>query len=223
MRNTISGWVGFLALHLLAFGLHAPASADDQQTYRECSQLVKTDPQAALEMADGWIQSDNHPTAYHCRALALYALSRYNEAARALETLSFIIGDSNPVLWGNVMRQAARAWQRDDDKAKAIVVLTKGISHYMDRAFDDEVIARMVSGLLQERSDLYHKAGRELMALQDLDQAISLTPDDDKLLIKRAELFIEQGEAALAKRDLAKVLIASPTNARAHKLLDGLE
>lgn len=191
----------------LGLGLRvaAPLHAADASDYQHCAQLTQRAPEKALSMAEEWAQKDNHPSAYHCRALALFALKRYPEAAKALERLSFVVTQNNPLLWGSILRQAARSWSLAGDNAKAIVVLTKGINHFATLALNDTAIAQLCADLLLERSTLYGAGGRDLFALQDLDQALSLTPDDPRLLMGRARLFLAQGETALATRDIDRI------------------
>ena len=197
MRNTIIG----LVLWVFCAG-HAPAQSAD---YEDCTRKVSSEPSVALRLAERWIQTENHPSAYHCRALALFALKRYPESAKALEELSTKIGEKNLVLWGNVIRQAARSWELAEDKAKAIVALTKGISRTANLGLSEPVVGQLSAELLLERSQLYASGGRELFALQDLDQAISLSPENAKLYLARAELFVAQNEKVLARRDLEVV------------------
>ena len=201
MRNTIL---------CLLFLLVAAPSVAQNSAYQRCTQTVQTDPNAALRTADQWLQEKNHPSAYHCRALALFALKRYPEAAKALETLSFVVTEKNLVLWGNVLRQAAKSWELSNEKAKAIIVLTKGIQKTANLGLAEPVIGQLSAELLLDRSQLYLEGGRELFALQDLDQALSLSPDNPKLLFARAILFSKQREKELAKRDLDSLSKINP-------------
>ncbi len=194
-----------------------PAHAADS-AYQQCSQTVQNDPQAALVLAETWIQKKPQPTAYHCRAMALFALKRYEQAAGALQTLSERMSDSNPVLWGNVVRQHARSWQLAGDKARAITTLSKAISRIAADAFDDAMLGRLSAELLLDRSQLYASGGRALFALQDLDQALSLSPNNPKLLLERAKLFSVQKEYGLAKRDLERLQGLHPNYPGAAKL-----
>lgn len=207
MRNTILCLPGLFFLHFLAAAAPAPAL---ESAYQQCTASVQDDPAAALRTAERWMQEHDHPSAYHCRALALFALKRYAEAARELERLSTRLGEKNLVLWGNVLRQAAKAWELADDKAKAIVTLTGGIQKTANLGLSEPVIGQLAAELLLDRSVLYAGGGRELFALQDLDQALSLAPDNPRLLFARARLFIEQDETALAKRDLDALKAINP-------------
>lgn len=210
MRNTIL-WL----MILLGFAYHGLAKEND---YSACTQLVNTQPRDALRMAERWMQEKNHPSAYHCRALALFALERYEEAARALEALSAVITEKNLVLWGNVLRQAARSWELAEDNAKAIIVLTNGINKTDNLGLSEPVVGQLCADMLLDRSALYAKGGRELFALQDLDQALSLSPKNPKLLFARAELFAKQEEYALARRDLDTLKQINPNYPGAKRL-----
>jgi tetratricopeptide (TPR) repeat protein len=207
----------FLFMLVICFAASHPLHAGES-AYQQCSQAVQTDPQGALGLAEKWIQKEPHPTAYHCRAMALFALKRYEQAAGALQTLSERMSDSNPVLWGNVVRQHARSWQLAGDKARAITTLSKAISRISSDAFDNAMLGRLSAELLLDRSQLYASGGRELFALQDLDQALSLSADNPKLLLERAKLFAAQKEYNLARRDLERLQAQHPNYPGAAKL-----
>lgn len=193
-----------------------------ESLYQSCTKNVKTNPSEALRIADQWIQEQNHPSAFHCRALALFALKRYPEAAKALELLSQRVTQKNLILWGNVLRQAAKSWELAEDKAKAIVVLTKGIQQTANLGLNQPIVGQLSAELLLDRSQLYASGGRELFAIQDLDQALSLAPDNPKLLFARAELFARQKEKTLAKRDLDALANINPNYPGAAQLKKAL-
>lgn len=212
-----------ILLSLLCILLNIPRPGQAQPPdYETCTKLAQTNPQEALRMADRWRQAHDHPSAYHCRALALFALTRYEEAAKALETLSFVITEKNLPLWSSVIRQAAKSWRLAEDNAKAIVVLSKGIDKTADMALSKPVIAKVAADMLLDRSALYQQGGRELVALQDLDQAISLMPKNPSLLIARARLLLSQDETALARQDLQAAATINPDHPELKQLQNAL-
>lgn len=187
--------------------------------YQTCTELARTDPSKALLMADDWSRKENTASAHHCRAISLFALKRYSDAGEALERLSFMITQSNLMLWSNVLRQSAKAWELDGDKARAIVVLTKAILPTAEEGLENPTFGRLAAELLLARSELYQKAGRTLYAIQDLDQGLMLSPTHHKLLLARASLFVQQKETTLAKQDLEMVLQQQPDNPEAQMML----
>lgn len=173
-------------------------------------------------MAEEWIQKEPKPAAFHCRAMALFALGRYQQAAGALATLEQQLQNDNPVLWGNVVRQQARSWVLAGDNAKAIIALSSGIARVGDEALAQPLLARLCAELLLDRSALYLDGGRDLFALQDLDQALSLSPENPQLLLARAQLFASQNEVELARRDVQALEALYPNYPGAGALLESL-
>jgi tetratricopeptide (TPR) repeat protein len=55
-------------------------------------------------------------------------------------------------------------------------------------------------------------------ALQDLDKAMSLSPEDTGLYMDRADIYARQNDAVHALEELDKVLKSNPDNAQAHLL-----
>ena len=207
------------ALWLLSSSAWAAAPED----YQSCTELARTRPSDALKMADRWIQEANAPSAYHCRAISLFALKRYGDAGSSLEQLGQMLQADNPMIWSNVMRQAAKSWELSGDKARALITLTKAIHLAAEEGLHNTAMARIASDLLFDRSKIYAAGGRDLYAIQDLDQAISLSPDNEPLLLWRAEILFRQQEPSLALSDLNKVLSKKPNHAPALELRKKIE
>lgn len=192
------------------------------ENYQRCTTLSASSPTKALAMAEKWIQTDNTPSAYHCRAISLFALKRYSLAAAALEDLGTKLTDNNLTLLSNVLRQAAKSWELAGEASKAITVLTQAIRATSDVALDQPPMARVCAELLMDRGVLYLAGGRDLYAVQDFDQGLSLMPDHPALLLARAKLFIKLQENILARKDLNTLLKAQPGHATAGALLNQL-
>lgn len=204
----------------LGLCLLVPVSAQAAPDYTNCTALTRSDPQAALEMADEWSLKANSASAYHCRALALFALKRYHDAAKALDHLSTLVGSDNTMLWGNVLRQSGKAWELSGNRANAIVALTRSITVTAEAGLRDPAMARLAAEALLDRSQLYIAGSRPLMAVQDLDQAIILAPEYEPLLLARASLFLQMGDKPMAQKDLQALLQRNPQHAKAKELLD---
>jgi tetratricopeptide (TPR) repeat protein len=196
-------------------------------SYAVCAEKVASNPQEALEMAEKSLQERPVTASYHCRAMALFALARYEQAAGALGQLSTQLEDSNRVLWGSVARQEARSWGLAGDNARAIVTLTQALRSIAEPSHADTALARILAELLQERAALYAKGGRELLALQDLDHALSAAlnhpPLEAALLMDRAELLLQLGETAQARQDVAAAQQLQPNHPRAAALAARLQ
>ena len=198
---------------LPAFGM------SNSKQYKDCTALTRSDAKAALSLAESWVRKENSASANHCRAVALFALKRYQQAGDALDRLSGQIGKDNLMLWANVLKQSSKAWELADEKAKAIVSITKAIGPTSEAGISNPSFGRLASELLLDRSRLYTRGGRHLYAVQDLDQALMLNPSDEKLLLARAKLFIALKESDMARQDLKLVLHKQPSNAEALGLM----
>lgn len=195
----------------------APVTTSDR--YRECTTLVNKDPKAASLEAQKWLQEKNSPSAQHCLALALFSLEEYYDAARELEQLSVRIEGKEPVLWTNVLRQAARAWNLADQRHRAIAALTRAILETSKSAFSDPSMGMLSTELLLERAAFYELEQQPLQALQDYDHGLSIDPAHERLLLARAKLLLVLKENALARQDLQLLLKAQPKHEEAKRLM----
>lgn len=213
----------FMALCLPLCAWSAAALAQEADQYTTCTELARVRPAESLKMADRWLQEANVASALHCRAISLFALKRYGDAGQALENLGQMIAQTDPMIWSNVMRQAAKAWELSGDKARALVTLTKAIGLAADAGLSDASMAHIAADLLYDRSRLYALGSRDLYAIQDLDQALTLNPGNDQLLMARAEVLMRQGEKSLALNDVNKILDKKPNHAPALELKKKIE
>lgn len=196
----------------------AAQSNDDARLYQQCTTLSTSDPNFALRMADDWAKrAPASPAMQHCRALGLFGLKRYTEAAETLERVADIVAEKQPVLWLSLLKQAATARIAAGDSAKALRSLTVAVQTAAERSLND-----MLVDLLTERARLHITMKNPLKAVQDYDHALSISENNAELLMKRAQLFIEIKQYALAKNDLATIVAINPGHTRAKELLQGL-
>lgn len=207
------------AMSLVLFAAYQTAALTQDAQYQECTALARSNPEQAKKTAEEWARIDNTPSAHHCLAISLFALKQYAQAADALEKLSERITRKNLSLWANVLLQAARAWELHGDKARAIIVLTEAIKETATHGFTRPPIGQMAAGLLIERSRIHAEGGRDLYAIQDLDQALSLSADNEQALLRRAELFIHREAHEMAQADLHRLLQLHPAHPQATALL----
>lgn len=205
------------ALAVVFFCTQAVAAANNPE-YKGCAGLTRTNPAKALKTAEEWIQREPVPPAYHCRAIALFALKRYPDAAKELQELSTRIGQANLTLWANVLRQSAKASELNNDTAQAIISLTAAIEPVAAEGLKDQAVARLGSELLAERSKLYTQSNRPMLAIQDLDQALELSPDNVSIMLARSRLFIDMKQDRLASQDVEHALQIQPGNSDALKI-----
>jgi hypothetical protein len=176
------------------------------QAYRECTQLAGTDPQAALVKAEGWLAIDHSLAAHHCRAMALYGLKQFEEAGAELDTVRTKIPEPEIQLRTYVARQGSRAWIQGGKPQQAIDVLSAQIHELTMSQGDNVLQAKLATELLLDRSRIRVEYGQLAQAVQDLDQAISLSPGNEMVLLQRAKIFAQLGDTALAQQDLQVVL-----------------
>lgn len=208
-------------LPLLLLG--APALAADGFTqspaYKECTSLASTNPTLALEKADAWLKIDHGVAANHCRAMALYGLHRYQEAATALASVHDMVPRTDITLRSYVIRQEARAWVNAQRPDMGLAALSGQLSDMGTLKGDNATVARLSAELLLDRARLRETYGQLDDAIQDLDHAVSLSPIDEDVLIERARVFHQLGDDALAKQDLQAVLRGDATQPDALALM----
>ncbi len=149
-------------------------SGSASSRYHECSALAAKDPAKALQVAHAWRARDpQSPVAGHCEAIALYAAHDYTHAAAMLEALTHNAAARNSPLTADLAVQAAIADNAGGQNDKALLVLSSTLSG-ADSAMttDDKVL------LLSARAKLYRAIGKPLLAVQDLDDALTLQPEN---------------------------------------------
>lgn len=190
--------------------------------YKDCTGLAATNPSLALTKAEAWLKIDNGIAANHCRAMALYGLHRYPEAAVALGAVHDGIAHEDITLRTYVARQEARAWLNASRPDAAITVLGKQVDDMTTIKGNNATVAQLTADLLLDRAKLRETYGQLPDAIQDLDHAVSLAPMNEEVLIERARVFRQLGDTALAKQDLQAVLRSNPTKQEAVDMMRDL-
>ena len=154
--------------------------------YRECSKLAQSDPQKALKQAHIWRQKDpESPIAGHCEAIALYAMKDYSHAAIMLDALAQNAAALNSPLAADLALQTAVAFEANQQNDKALTILSSTLTHGGSGVGTDDKVL-----LLSERAHVYRLMNNPLKAVQDMDYALTLEPDNAKvkaLLIETAQ------------------------------------
>jgi predicted tellurium resistance membrane protein TerC len=140
--------------------------------YKECTDLATRDPQAALRKADEWLKIDDGFAAHHCRAMALFGLSQFPQAAEALLVVRDKITPDNIALRTYVARQAAKAWVNAGRTDAALSLLTQQINEMSVGKYDNATEAKLSAELLLDRAKLRRKYGQTTEAVQDLWRAV---------------------------------------------------
>lgn len=187
--------------------------------YKECTAAASSNPQVALAKADEWLKIDDSLSAHHCRAMALYSLKRYEESATELEMVRTKIDPADIAIRTYVTRQASRAWIDAGKAESAIRVISEQVNEMTMGRGDNTTQARLSTELLIDRSRIRVEYGQLAEAVQDLDQAISLSPGSEAVLLQRAKIFAQLGDNALAQQDLQVVLRLNPNHQEAIGLM----
>lgn len=213
-----------MALNAQAAPSAAPAStpSESDKRYQQCTTLASSDAAFALRSAEAWLKEGETPAARHCRALALFTLKRYSESAEDLGALSRALGRNNVELWASVMQQMATAQNLGNQPAKAVATLSETLRYVGERERGQSLPPARQAELLRERARLYRAQNTPLAALQDIDHALSLAPENTELRLYLAEIYLELKDRDSAKRALEELLKRAPDNARAKELLAGI-
>lgn len=187
------------------------------QRYIQCTVQSKLDAEKGLAIAETWLKEQNDPAAMHCKALSLFQLQRFVEAADLLEFLTILIPDDQPELWSKVVMQAGHARKQAGQMSKAIENFSVALDTIADRPLNT-----IREKLLVERAKAYHAQGKSLEAIQDLDHALAIAPENVNALLTRAYVFLSMEKRSLAKDDLESVLALSPENIKAKEVLNQL-
>lgn len=200
----------------------AEGTINQTPAYQECSQLASTNPAAALAKAEDWMRIDNGIAAQHCRAMALYGLRRYDEAATALTAVRDAITPDNIGLRTYLARQISRAWINANRTDTAINVLSTQINDISQVKGDNATAAKLTSDLLLDRARIQVSYGKLDDATKDLDHAVSLTPINEDVLMERASVFEKLGDKPLARSDAEIVHKLNSGNSAAREMLQRL-
>ncbi|MFZ4540437.1 MAG: tetratricopeptide repeat protein [Rickettsiales bacterium] len=206
----------------LATSAFAQPASMQSPAYQECSALAASDPQQALVKAEAWLKIDTGVAAQHCRAMALYGMRQFPEAAAALVTVRDTVAPENITLRSYVTRQATRAYINANQGDKAIALVSAQINDISNFRNDNGNAAHLASELLRERARINASYGKLDDATKDLDHAVSLTPVNEELLLERSAVFEQLGDLPLARNDVDAVLTINSANSKARSMRDRL-
>ena len=211
------------ALTLPVFAQAQPASPLQSPAYKSCISLSNTNPAAALAKADEWLAIDAGVAAQHCRAMALYGLRRYTEAANVLGIVHNQIPQENLTLRTFITHQTASAWANAGRSDLALAAVDGMLLELAPAKGNNAVNSKLTAELLLERARVNIPFGKSADALRDLDHAVSLTPANVDILLERAQTFELLGDRNLARADVESALSISPTSTKARALLVRLD
>lgn len=163
---------------------------------------ARNNPKSALKTARTWREAGGGFPAEHCAAIALIGLKRYADAARRLEALAGAMMTESADLRGGALDQAGQAWLLADKPARAKAAFDGAL------AFEPHNAAFMI-----DHSEAVAAAGHYWEAIDDLNRAITIEPDNVDALMFRASAYRHVGGAdalALAQADIDHALKLKP-------------
>lgn len=208
-----------LLLMAAAFG---PARGEDM-TYGDCTAMVERSPATAERKAADWLTHGGGPGAMHCRAMALFELKRYDEAARIFDTLarnhdldrkerSALSGQAaSSWLQAGHMRDALQSYNAaladnpgdqglliDRAAARGLVKDWKGAEADLSAALtQDANRADLLVLRASARWAMDHKAD----AASDIVRALEVYPDYPAALLERGKMKYSAGDVKGARKD----------------------
>jgi tetratricopeptide (TPR) repeat protein len=226
---------------LLGLVLAAPFAAaetpmaplDASTHYTHCLDAARATPPEGLKDAEDWRNADGGFPADHCRAVALFALKRYADAAIVFEALAGAMMNRAPALRAGAMEQAAQAWLLASEPVKARAALDAALRFtprdpdiFIDRARADAeaddfaaAVADLDSALalapqradaLVYRASAYRQLDRLDRARADIDAALKAAPDDVAGLLERGNIGRLMGDRAGAAADWRRIEKLAP-------------
>lgn len=195
LLSSVAAWPSYAAEN---------AYVRQSERYVNCTVKSRTNPTEALQEANNWLKDSHEPAARHCAALALYNLGRFQESAETLEKLSTEIGDDQAQLRASIMTQAAYSWKMLKQYDKADADYKNAIAAASNANMDE-----LSRSLLYERASMNHDRGKDLLAMQDLDNIINGDEKNTKALILRGQIYEAMKNPALARDDYKAALAAS--------------
>jgi Flp pilus assembly protein TadD len=183
----------------------APAwSLDNQAQYQACMTLLDRDPAGALDSAVAWERQGGGDAARHCKALALIRTGEVEDGALELERVAEAMPQAKAPLAAELFAQAGQAWTKAGNPQRALYAQNQGL----------KLNPKDVQ-LLIDRAMTYGTSGMYFEALDDLNVAAELTPDDPDVYAMRAAAYRQLETPELAEENIDQALKLSPSHAGA--------
>lgn len=205
------------------------ASSDN---YERCLDMVPSDPQGAIAMAETWAAAGGGGPALHCAGLARVANGDEAEGAELLQRAADDRATA-PAARAAVYGQTAQAWMAAGDMPRAYAASTLALTlapDDPDLLLDHAIAAATLGDYAAATEDLTHalavdpqrpdaltlrgSAYRHLdnlaAAQDDVDRALSLDPDNPEALLERGILRQRHSDAAGARADWERAIAIAP-------------
>ena len=180
----------------------APAwSLDNQAQYQACMSLLDRDPAGALDSAVEWEKQGGGDAARHCKALALIRTGEVEDGALELERVAEAMPQTKAPLAAELFAQAGQAWIKAGNPQRALYAQNQGL----------KLNPKDVQ-LLIDRAMTYGTSGMYFEALDDLNVAAELAPEDPEVYAMRAAAYRQLETPDLAEENIDQALKLSPSH-----------
>ncbi len=226
-------WVDYIHVCCLGLALACALCASEgwsatvqvkttSEDYLSCASSSKKDPEKALILADAWVKKNPQDlSALHCKSISLFALKRYAQAAKSLDSMWSVLKDSDAyTLQLNVLRQTAKALNLAGNREEAMRRYALALAIMArDDGGDASYAKNAAVEILLDRANMYLASGDGLSALQDMDYAVSYGVMAERVLVLRAKIYMFLDQLDLAKVDLNAALAQNPSSIEAQEML----
>ena len=183
----------------------SPAEAQAQALYHDCTELVRTEPQRAVDRANGWRVQGGGLYARMCLGLAYVALERWAPAATVYEQAAEDAARVQDARRTDFLVQAGNAWLAGGEPTKAVL------------DFDAALATPNLTNEL--RGEVHVDRARALVALnnlagarENLDRATQLVPADPFAWYMSAALARRANDLVRAQADILRAMQLAPDN-----------
>jgi tetratricopeptide (TPR) repeat protein len=174
---------------------------DNQAQYQACMSLLDRDPAGALDSAVEWERQGGGDAARHCKALALIRTGNVEDGALELERVAQAMPQMKAPLAAELFAQAGQAWVKAGNPQRALYAQNQGL----------KLNPKDVQ-LLVDRALTFGASGMYFEALDDLNVAAELTPDDPDVYAMRAAAYRQLETLDLAEENIDQALKLSPSH-----------
>lgn len=181
----------------------SPVPQNDETLFRECTSLVKSDPEAALSRANEWRIGGGGLPARQCLGLAYAELGRWASAATAFENGAREAEKAQDPRQTDFWVQSGNAWLAADDGAKARAAFNAALS-------TTHLTPELRGEVHLDRARAAVMLGELKAARADIDKGLELAARDPFAWYLSAGLAMREGNMARANADIAKAVELAP-------------
>lgn len=191
---------------VLILAAAAAIPSPEETRFAECIALAERDPARALDEAGAWKIAGGGVLARQCEGLAFSSQKRWLPAALAFEQAARIAEREKDGRAARLRVQAGNALLAANEPAKARA--------QFDAALASQTLAGAEAGEAHlDRARASVALREEATARKDLDEAVSLVPQDPLAWLLSATLARKAGDLDRAGRDIAEAVRLAPDEA----------